>query len=179
MSLVFRKEGGKNCIYKKYMFETQLFCKTFGGHQHWGWFVNILIEIMVVSVGQVLKIHSPTEKWVKTAPQGSTSVRERLRVGEGRCLNPPSTKAVSLRLGGCGRNNVSSSLPSSREILEVWWSGAGGASRLVHTSASTWGQCKPGAAGKTMFFFFCRHYPANCHYLDSRYPFCLLAGGSV
>lgn len=50
---------------------------------------------------------------------------------------------------------------------------------LVHTSACTQRQCKPGAAGKITFSFFCRCYLANCHHLDSHYPFCLLTGGFV
>lgn len=169
MSLVFKKRGKNNCIYQKCIPEIRLSHKTFGGHQHWGWMMNILIKIMVVPMGQVLKPHSLTEKWVKPAPQCSTSVREGLRMGKGECLNLPSTKAASLRLSGCGRNNR-----SSRWCLVKWsWS------CLLPLCMRVPVQCKQGAAGKIMFSLFCRRYFANCHYLDSHYPLCLLAGGFV
>lgn len=36
MSLVFKKKRKKNYMYQKFIPETPLFCKTFGGHQHRG-----------------------------------------------------------------------------------------------------------------------------------------------
>lgn len=77
MSLVFKKEEKKNCVCQKCIPEARLFCKTFGDHPHWGSIMSVLIKITVVSVGR-----SPTEKWVKLAPQGSTHAREGLRLGK-------------------------------------------------------------------------------------------------
>lgn len=74
--------------------------------------MGVFIKIMVGPVEQVLKPCSFTEKWVKPVPQGRISVREGVRVEEGRSLSLSSTKHPSLRLSGCRKNNRSPRLPS-------------------------------------------------------------------
>lgn len=119
-------------------------------------------------------------KMGETVPQGSMSVREGVKVGEGRSLSLLSTQYPCLRLSGCRKNNRSSRLPYPPEKwvmlgeveLEVPLT-------LVCASTYTQRQWKSETALKIMLSLFCRCYLANCHHPDSHYTLCLLTGGLV